>query len=484
MFLNRPDLILIALPSQIYIVYQQLKVNNTTNALKCLFVGSIPFIIWEFFSLVYYGLPLPNTAYAKLNTGLPKYELMKQGILYYIDVIQFDPFTIGVIITALIASIVSRSILHKLLSFGVLLYLLYILKIGGDFMSGRFFAVPFFATALVVSSFNYHRLKNINIFFFIILLFGLSSININSPKVMRNGLVTASKDNIRGTGIADERKYYSSRKRSLFASLSNNYGLNYKESVYDTNIGNSYANVHTRKAGIGFFGVWHGPEHYIIDKCGLVDPLLSKIPQDFNTNWRIGHFVRSLPYGYKESIQSNKNLIINDDLSEYYDTIRSITRGDVFTLERLKHILYLNIGLYNHYIEEYLKFNTYKIEYLETQKIDISKLQAPKRSGHIWNQNTVIIKPEHYLVINLNTAMSIKSFDISYDHTDLYTVIFVNKDKIVENVRVYGQYGSTGLNRKEVLFDNPVIADEVFIVPEDGDEKYSIGHFIIGNSGD
>ena len=36
-------------------------------------LGFIPLIAWELFSLIYYGFLLPNTAYAKLNTGLPQH---------------------------------------------------------------------------------------------------------------------------------------------------------------------------------------------------------------------------------------------------------------------------------------------------------------------------------------------------------------------------------------------------------------------------
>ena len=37
-------------------------------------IAFLPFVAWEGFSLLYYGVPFPNTAYAKLNTGTPTAE--------------------------------------------------------------------------------------------------------------------------------------------------------------------------------------------------------------------------------------------------------------------------------------------------------------------------------------------------------------------------------------------------------------------------
>ena len=43
-------------------------------------VSFSPFLLWEIFSVFYYGIPYPNTALAKLNTGIPSSELVLQGL--------------------------------------------------------------------------------------------------------------------------------------------------------------------------------------------------------------------------------------------------------------------------------------------------------------------------------------------------------------------------------------------------------------------
>jgi arabinofuranosyltransferase len=39
----------------------------------------VPFALWEAFALVYYGFLFPNSAYAKLITGVSRMDLVRQG---------------------------------------------------------------------------------------------------------------------------------------------------------------------------------------------------------------------------------------------------------------------------------------------------------------------------------------------------------------------------------------------------------------------
>ncbi len=58
-------------------------------------------VAWELFSLLYYGFQFPNTAYAKLKTGIPGSELATQGLIYLGDSLQRDPVTLAAVFTAL-----------------------------------------------------------------------------------------------------------------------------------------------------------------------------------------------------------------------------------------------------------------------------------------------------------------------------------------------------------------------------------------------
>ena len=60
--LNRMDLSLIFFPAFVYMLWGQRKLKD----LYAIGLGMLPFIVWECFSLIYYGFLFPNTAYAHM----------------------------------------------------------------------------------------------------------------------------------------------------------------------------------------------------------------------------------------------------------------------------------------------------------------------------------------------------------------------------------------------------------------------------------
>ncbi len=63
---NRMDVALLYAPAILYAFY---RVRSFT-AVGVVLLASTPFLLWEAFALFYYGFPFPNTAYAKLGTGI------------------------------------------------------------------------------------------------------------------------------------------------------------------------------------------------------------------------------------------------------------------------------------------------------------------------------------------------------------------------------------------------------------------------------
>ncbi len=74
--LNRMDAALIYAPALVYAFWQV----RSKKALWYLILSQLPFILWELFATFYYGFPFPNTAYAKLNTGLISADVIQQGL--------------------------------------------------------------------------------------------------------------------------------------------------------------------------------------------------------------------------------------------------------------------------------------------------------------------------------------------------------------------------------------------------------------------
>jgi len=145
---NRLDLGLLFLPALAFETARAPSGWRTTAA--HIAVGLSPLTAWELFSIVYYGFPFPNTAYAKLNTGISARELLRHGLGYIASHADNDPLTLVAIVAGLVFGIASRDSKLRVLAAGVTIYLLYLLRIGGDFMLGRFLTPPLLMATILI----------------------------------------------------------------------------------------------------------------------------------------------------------------------------------------------------------------------------------------------------------------------------------------------------------------------------------------------
>ncbi|WP_353573208.1 hypothetical protein, partial [Candidatus Albibeggiatoa sp. nov. BB20] len=220
-FLNRPDSILIVFPLLIYATFKAYQTEASHRIKKLIFqytLGLSPLILWELFSIFYYGYLLPNTAYAKLGAGIPQDELYAQGFYYFLDSIKYDPITLSIILIAIAWSFIQKNKTQILLSIGIILYLFYIARIRGDFMSGRFFSFPFFAALISLSLVSFQESIAFLVIFMASLFFGITSIQVDNNNVLRDSSFhpkVIANTFVRKTGIADERKFYFVKNRAL-----------------------------------------------------------------------------------------------------------------------------------------------------------------------------------------------------------------------------------------------------------------------------
>jgi arabinofuranosyltransferase len=128
---NRLDTILLFLPMLVYVFW----INRGGKAIIVALIGFIPLIAWEVFSLIYYGFPFPNTAYAKLNTGIARPDLWQHGIWYILYSLRTDPITVIMILSGIIMPLITRSRRMAAPAIGIILYIIYVINIGGCFMA-------------------------------------------------------------------------------------------------------------------------------------------------------------------------------------------------------------------------------------------------------------------------------------------------------------------------------------------------------------
>ena len=376
------------------------------RALGCLLLGFAPLIIWEIFSVIYYGFPLPNTAYAKLSTGIPAGELIVQGLRYFLHTLRFDPLTMIAILGGMAVPFVfadahgpragavgpgGRRARAIAVAAGILLYLLYIVKIGGDFMGGRFFTAPLFAAVVLFMAGTRFSAKapgdspsglparigplrigsNAIIAAAVIVVIGFA------PRIgLSQALLGTGRPASRGStaqpgtteeekawpigadGIADERAYYAIEGRALFRAKTGSGGSDRETRIFSRERGQALRAQGpglTLEGAIGELGFNAGPKFKVLDVYGLADPLMARLPalrfdpsaalhKPEKSNWRIGHFLRTVPEGYMQTVLTGSDHLRDRKLAELYARLVLITRGPLLSRERLSEIWRMNTG--------------------------------------------------------------------------------------------------------------------------------------------
>jgi len=331
--LNRLDALLLVGPP---VALEIWRAPRTKATALTLLVAAAPLVLWEAFSLLYYGFMLPNTVYAKLTHGLPRLEMMCQGVRYFDQSLRVDPATLSIIGLALALAVRSREPILLAGGIGLLLHLAYVLKVGGDFMSGRFFAAPLVYAAMLLA-----RLLGAQALLPATAVYAVLGLLLTPHPTVLSG---AGKDTFERIeyGIADERTAYYVETGLLFKGD----GEDRPNHLW---VREGRAARRARQTPVviqssaGMWGFFAGPQVHLIDRMGLGDPLLSRLPTRDPSSWRIGHYKRVVPVGYLASVRTGDNHIRDPALSAYYERIRSLTRGPLFDRRRLAEVVRLGV---------------------------------------------------------------------------------------------------------------------------------------------
>ena len=346
MTLNRPDTFLLTLPALALLLRPGWRSRRTWWLLAKAFA---PLVLWELVALVYFGFPFPNTAYAKLGMGIPALSMMRQGLAYFANELVFDPLALVILLLATVAPFVVRERRLQPVSVGFLLYALYVVRIGGDFMAGRFFSLLVVGGVFVIlwcAPAGLRRRQWLSALTAVAVL-GLGVLITPRP-VLTTELMSDGKAerNFYAHGIVDERLWYLKESSLFWRDRGSALGGWFTEQGRALPPGK--ASVHMT---LGFFGFAAPTDAIIVDLWGLTDPLLARLPAENPNDWRIGHVARVVPKGYLETLETGKNQFQDKGLGEYYERLSLITRGPLLSWERLKTIWRFNLGFYDHLLK-------------------------------------------------------------------------------------------------------------------------------------
>ena len=346
LLLTRLDLALFVGPVLLwYVIYHRQRIRDLVLAGSFLLV---PILAWGLWSLTTYGALLPNTYTAKTNLLIPQTELTIQGFRYVVFSIERDLVSGLAILAAILLALFLGTWLMRVWALGIALYVAYAMWIGGDFMAGRFLAVPVYVSALLIAASPVWRRSSIGVGDGAPQREALGAAAVGSalllmiPVLGATGLTPSAVNGPSSerfqdiAGIGDERGYWTTQFRhgwywfmtlgtsppvdgfrALDEVASENGRLDGLSELVSTNSRlqplREYAALWPTYAGetgptsvgvscgsLATGGLLTGPQVHWIDECALTDAYLAE--QAYSSppfRWVPGHFVRRIPPGYE-----------------------------------------------------------------------------------------------------------------------------------------------------------------------------------------
>jgi len=453
--LNRFDTVLLGAPLLVVAWWPRRSVRGAL----AIALGFAPLVAWELFSIVYYGFPFPNTAYAKLPPEIGLRPRLVSGLEYLAGTARFDPVIAAALVAGIAAPLIRRA--RELYPFvvAIAIYLAYILYVGGDFMAGRFLTGPLVFALVGITRAIALPSRWIG------LAPAAAAVVLGLVLGPRAALVSGGdyamswpwEDNIDSSGISDERGIY-----YKFTGLIRE-GMRFEEPRhrwFDEGAAVPPGGVHAG-ATIGFMGWGAPPGAIIVDQLALGDALLARLPPIDPGRWRPGHIDRPIPRGYTETRRTGQNLLANRQLAAYYEDVALVTQGPIWTTDRFAAIWRVNTGG-----DADLLAHALDVE------LPADQLAAPVAPKTVWNApGHVVLPPGAALYVSFVPPARPALLEVCADHDDRYELSFVRAGVVVGTATAEPLPGP-GIAMRRV--QPPGEFDTVVVRPTDGDRHYAV----------
>lgn len=337
LLLSRHDLATLVLAPQLEALHHARRAGAARLA-RSIGVGALPFIAWTGFSLFYYGLPVPNTALAKLNNGIARPRLRGFGLDFLRTTSIEDPVVPIAIAGACVAAglaLARRDPRARALAacvLGAALNLFYLVQIGGGHMLGRFVASATFVSIVVACAALPRPRALLGASFALLAVWTI----VQPSAPLRTGPGFAPPER-QVAQVLDEREiFFPSASLWQWARRDPAKPFPVHRWTDDGVRLREQGPSVVRRGNVGFTGFHAGPDVVIVDPLALTDPLLSRLPS--RKIFRIGHFPRALPDGYLETLRTGSPGFTSPAMQAYYDRIALVTQGDLLDPRRLAEI--------------------------------------------------------------------------------------------------------------------------------------------------
>jgi arabinofuranosyltransferase len=269
--------------------------------------------------------------------------------------------------------------------------------------------------------------------------------------------------------VIDERGYY-----YQFTGL-----LNYE----DTGI---YPNIIWAKEGkrlsrlgnqaiiersIGFRAWFAGPQIHVCDMYALIDPLMARLPCETRMGWRIGHFMRTAPEGYEETLAIGYNSIANDSLRVFLDRLWVVVRGPIFSFQRFVEMFRFNLGFNQHLVNAYTDVPMIEKTY--------EQISTPVERGTPVRDSRVTRISRAGLRVELGRVRQSSRLELGIDDRDNYFLQFRRDAELVGSTLILLQrIPGGGIRVDTVAVPDSVIAagyNQIDIAGVYGDDRYYVG---------
>jgi arabinofuranosyltransferase len=349
--LDRMDAVLLLAPALLAATWEDARARGVRATARSALLGGLPFLLWEGFSLLYYGSLVPNTAYAKLAHGIERAEVVTQGLHYLWTFVTFDPAGAALVAAGLgLAALDARRAPRRALAAaGAALYVLYLIWIGGDFMAGRMLTpVLVVAAASVAGSRRWARVVDRGVARRLAVAAALVALGALPQWHVGTALRAAGLADLPEGPVALHRTHWVNEEQHHYFEATGLLGVLLEDVDPPAHpwaeLGARWARtggVHVHK-NIGFAGYAAADAAHIIDPYGLSEPFLARLPAFRNVDFHVGHYYRWVPPGYVETVRRGECRMREESLCALWRDVRQVTEGPLWSAERFAAIVDLH----------------------------------------------------------------------------------------------------------------------------------------------